>query len=220
MCSCPTRPGHVQGNTAAGQVPCSALCCPCMHGGVSRAGCAAGSARPCLTMPWFQSCAPHSSSRACRSPAASRCQAPELASGLAAARPWRPSVPAGGADVVPPGMRPPGAPDIPGAPGFLGGGGLPGVGGGGMHVGPELCYPACAACCVVPVPIFIFRPVKACAADLEALRSMSCPDMHAPCRRVRSHAWACKSVERAFVALCRTDDTGEHCAHRRPLQAP
>jgi hypothetical protein len=69
--------------------------------------------------------------------AALRCRAPEPAPGFAAARPWRPSVPAGGADVVPPGMRPPGAPDIPGAPGFLGGGGSPGVGGGGMHVGPD-----------------------------------------------------------------------------------
>ena len=34
-------------------------------------------------------------------------------------------------------MRPPGAPDIPGMGGPLGGGGLPGVGGGGMHVGPN-----------------------------------------------------------------------------------
>ena len=53
-------------------------------------------------------------------------------------RPRQPAVPpVGGSDVAPPGMRPPGVPDLPGMGGPLGGGGLPGVSGGGMHVGPN-----------------------------------------------------------------------------------
>jgi len=31
-----------------------------------------------------------------------------------------------------------------------------------------LRYAACAACCVVPVPVFKFRPSKACAAHLQS----------------------------------------------------
>ncbi|KAK9831386.1 hypothetical protein WJX81_008664 [Elliptochloris bilobata] len=53
-------------------------------------------------------------------------------------RPRRPQYPpVGGGDVELPGMRPPGAPDLPGMGGPLGGSGLPGVSGGGMHVGPD-----------------------------------------------------------------------------------